>query len=109
MRNIFNTGKGCVGYQLYFEAEQLPAKIIIKKMKLIFFHYIISQKEESLMFRFLMAQRKDPIKGDRYSIIHEIMQEFDFGENEEVIKYIAVKMFKKIVKQKGKIAGVTLN
>ena len=53
-----------------------------------------------------MAQRKDPIKGDWYSIILEIMQEFDFGGNEEVIRYIPLKMFKKIVKQKGKIAGV---
>ena len=58
------------------------------------------------MFRFLMAQRKDPIKGDWYSIILEIMQEFDFGGNEEVIRNTPVKTFKKIVKQKGKIAGV---
>ena len=58
------------------------------------------------MFCFLMAQRKDPIKGDRYSNILEIMQEFENGENEEDIRYIPVKTFKKIVKQKGKIAGV---
>ena len=58
------------------------------------------------MFRFLMAQRKDSIKDDWYSIILEIMQEFDFGGNEEVIRYIPVKTFKKIVKQKDKIAGV---
>ena len=38
MRNIFDTGKGCAGYQLYFEAGKLPARIVIKKMKLIFFH-----------------------------------------------------------------------
>ena len=58
------------------------------------------------MFRFLMAQRKDPIKGDWYSNILEIMQEFEIGENEEDIRYIPIKTFKKIVKQKGKIAGV---
>ena len=33
MRNIFDTGKGCVGYQLFFEAGQLPARIVIKKIK----------------------------------------------------------------------------
>ena len=53
-----------------------------------------------------MAQRKDPIKGDRYSNILEIMQELEHGENEEDIRYIPEKKFKKIVKQKGKIAGV---
>ena len=72
MRNKFDTVRVC----------RVPALLVIKKMKLILFHYIISQKEESLMFRFLRAQRKDPIKGDWYSIILEIMQEFDFGGNE---------------------------
>ena len=85
MRKIFETGKGCAGYQLYFESGQLPARIVIKKMKLTFFHYILSQKEESLMFRFLIAQRNDPIKGDWYSNILEIMQEFEIGQNEEDI------------------------
>ena len=43
------------------------------------------------MFCFLMAQWKDPIKGDGYSNILEIMQEFEHGDNEEDIRYIPVK------------------
>ena len=58
------------------------------------------------MFLFVMAQRKDPIKVDWYSNILEIMQEFELGENEEDIRYIPVKTYKNIFKQKGKIAGV---
>ena len=52
IRKIFKNGKGCAGYQLYLETGQLPARIVIKKMKLIFVHYILSQKEDLLMFRF---------------------------------------------------------
>ena len=52
MRKIFETGKGWAGYQLYFESGQLPARILIKKMNFTFFHYILSQKEDLLMFRF---------------------------------------------------------
>ena len=106
IRQIFKTGKGCAGYQLYCEAGQLPARIVIKKMKLIFVHYILSLKEDSLMFRLVMAQRNDPIRGDWYSDVIEIIKEFELGENEKDIRYIPVKTFKKSVNQKGKVAGI---
>ena len=35
------------------------------------------------MLRFLMAQKRDPIKGDWNSDILEIMQEFELGKKEE--------------------------
>ena len=106
LRRIFKTGRGCAIYQLYLEAGQLPARFVIKKMKLIFLHYILSQREESLMFRFLMAQKNDPIRGDWYSDVIDILHEFELGRNEDDIKYIPVKTFKKIVKQKAEVAGL---
>ena len=50
--------KGCTIFQLYFEAGQIPARIAIKRMKIVFFRYILTQKEDSLLFKFLMAQKK---------------------------------------------------
>ena len=53
-----------------------------------------------------MAQRNDPIRGDWYSNVIEIIKEFDLGENEKDIIYIPVKTLKKSVNQKGKVAGI---
>ena len=75
-------------------------------MKLIFVHYILSPKENSLTIRFLMAQRNDPMRGDWYSDVIKIIKEFELGENEKDIRYIPVKTFKKSFNQKGKVAGI---
>ena len=64
LRKIFNTGKGCSIYQLYFESGHLPARMQIKRMKLVFFEYILKQNDSSLLFQFLMAQKKEPRRGD---------------------------------------------
>ena len=75
LRKMFNTGKGCSIYQLYFESGHLPARIQIKRMKLVFYEYILKQTETSLLFQFLMAQKQEPRKGDRYSDIQSILTE----------------------------------
>ena len=64
---IFNTGKGCSIYRLYFESGHLPAGMQIKRMKLVFYEYILKQNDSSLLFQFLMAQKKEPRRGDWYS------------------------------------------
>ena len=105
MRRVFKTGRGCANYQLYFESGQLPARYVIKRMKVVFFHYILTQKEETLMFKFLMAQRNYPTKGDWYSDVSSILKEFEININIEDIKKVPAIRFKRIVKQKSEIAG----
>ena len=105
MRRVFKTGRGCAIYQLYLESGQLPARFVIKRMKLIFLHYILTREEESLMFRFLMAQRNDPTKGDWYSDVSKILEEFEINLKIEDLKNVPGNKFKRIVKQKTKIAG----
>ena len=50
LQKIFKTGSGCPIFQLYLESGHIPARFAIKRMKVIFFKYIISQDEGSLMF-----------------------------------------------------------
>ena len=106
MRRIFKTGRGCSIYQLYFEAGQLPARILIKRMKLIFFQYILTQKEDSLLFTFLMAQKKCPTRGDWFSDVIHILEEFEIYISEEDLKIMPRHRFKIIVKQKAENAGL---
>ena len=53
-----------------------------------------------------MAQRNDPIIGDWYSDVIDILHEFELGGNEDNNKYIPVKTFKKIRKEKAEVAGL---
>ena len=60
IHQLFKIGSGCPIYQLYFESGHFPAMFHAKRMKVVFYHYILQQKENSLLLPFLMAQQKEP-------------------------------------------------
>ena len=91
MRRVFKTGRGDAIYQLYLESGQIPARFVIRRMKLIFVHYILTQKEETLMRKFLMAQKNIPTKGDWYSDVSNILEDFEINLKIEDLKNIPVK------------------
>ena len=57
------------------------------------------QKEDSLMYTFLMAQKKEPKKGDWYSDVNIYMNEFKIDMSEEAIKQMQEVRFKALVKK----------
>ena len=75
-------------------------------MKLVFYQYILKEDETSLLFRFLMAQKSYPRKGDWYSAVQTILKEFEIHLSEEAIKETTTNYFKKLVKQKSIQAGI---
>ena len=83
---------------LYCESGHLPARFYIKRIKLVFYQYILTQKEDSLLCTFLMAQKEEPKRGDWYSEKDNIKEEFNIISSEEEIKRIPPKVFKNIVK-----------
>ena len=105
LRKLFKTVKGCSIYQLYLESGHLPTRFYIKRIKLVFYKYILSQKENSLLFTFLMAQKNQPRKGDWYSGVQSIIQEFDLNISEEDIKRTPTNIFKNIAKTSSISAG----
>ena len=68
-------------------------------MKLIFLQYILTRKEETLMHKFLMAQRNIPTKGDWYSYVSNILEDFEINLKIEDLKNVPVNIFKRMVKQ----------
>ena len=82
LRKLFKTGQGCPIYQLYFESGHCPARFQVKRMKLVFYQYILQQEENSLLFRFLMAQKEEPRRGDWYSEVQQILKEFEITNTE---------------------------
>ena len=100
LRIFFKTTRGCPIFQLYFESGHIPARFVIKRMKILFFRYIITQKETSLMYRFIMAQKKNYVKGDWYSDVKNVLKEFEIELSEESIQNIPEGVFKKLVRDK---------
>ena len=106
LRIFFKTGLGCPIYQLYFESGIVPARYQVKRMKLVFYHYILQQKENSLLFTFLKAQKENPNRGDWYSEVQNILKEFDINLTETEIKKIQSTQFKALMKKKAVTAAI---
>ena len=49
---------------LYLELGCLPVRYIVKSKRVMFLHYILSQKEESLIKKFFNAQLENSTKTD---------------------------------------------
>ena len=64
----------------------------------MFLHHIQQQKEDSLLFRFFIAQMKNQTKGDWVSSVLEDIEELELGIELEEIKYMSKDLFKKTIK-----------
>ena len=74
MRLLFETDRSCPIHLMYLETGQVPARFQIKRMMLNFYHYILTQKENSLLKQMLEAQIKLPVKGEFYQTIKDIIK-----------------------------------
>ena len=105
MRLLFETDRSCPIHLMYLETGQVPARFQIKRMMLNFYHYILTQKENSLLKQMLEAQIKLPVKGDFYQTIKDIIKEFDI-KDESFEKSMNKNAFKNIVRDKCKEAAL---
>lgn len=85
---------------LYLEFGLIPIAYLIKMRKQMFFHHILQQNEDSLLFCFFMAQLKNPTKGDWVTSVMEEMDELELGLQLNDIKSMTKNSFRKIVKEK---------
>ena len=106
LRTIFKTEQGCPIYQLYFKSGILPARYQIKRMKVVYYKYILNQKENSILFSFLKAQKDHPKRFDWYSEVQNILEEFEINLSETEIKETPPHRFKTLVKNNAIKAGI---
>ena len=99
LRNIFKTRQGYPIYQSYFESGILPARYQIKRKKVVFYQYILNQKENSLPYTFLKAQQDSPKREDWYPEVQSILKEFEIKFSENKIKETPPHGFKTLVKK----------
>ena len=106
IRKILETGIHCPISLLYLETGHIPARFQIQIMMLNFFKYILTQKKESLIFRFFQVQCQYPTKGNWISNIKNIMNSIDLNLTFEDISKTKNIAFKKLVDSKVKKVAV---
>ena len=99
MRLLFETDRSCPIHLMYLESGQVPARFQIKRMGLNFYHYILNQKENSLLYQMLEAQTKSPVKNNFYETVKNTMKEFDINESTD-FRSMNKNAFKRLVKEK---------
>ena len=77
LRNLFLCSRNVPKDLLYLEMGLVPISYIIKERRLLFVHHILQQKEDSLVFRFFMAQMNSPTHRDWVSTVLEDLEELD--------------------------------
>ena len=105
LKQIANSSKICPKFLLFLEFGEIPGRFHIYKMKLHFLHQILTQKENSLMFRFFEAQRKNPTKGDWVSGINEALQICEINLTFSEIKHMKLSNYEGIVNKNIKICA----
>ena len=98
LRKLFKTSKGCPLSQIYLEGGVIPARYEIKKIKLLFLKNILSENQDSLIYRFLMLQFENPTRGDWASSCMKDMKDLNIEMSIEEIKQLTYNQFRNRIK-----------
>ena len=61
IRNLYKCSRSVPIEMLYLDLAILPASWIIRYRRILYLHHILKQKEDSLIYRFLISQLEPPI------------------------------------------------
>ena len=98
LRKVFKTTKGCPISQLYLEIGVVPARFEIKKLRLLYLKYILSQNEDSLVRKFFNLQLNEPSKGDWAFQCQSDLKELKIHESFEEIRNMTHSQYLKRIK-----------
>ena len=66
---------------------------------MMFLHYILNQKENSLIFKFFKAQLENPVKGDWCEMVNLDLREINLQLSMDEIRGLSIESFRKQVKK----------
>ena len=84
---------------LYLELGVSPIRNIIRSRRLNFLCYILHEDKESLIYRFLEAQIRNPVNNDWWQTVMEDIETFKMGVDIEDIKRMSMESFSALVKK----------
>ena len=100
LRKVLKTRRGCPIVQLYLELGQIPARFEIQKMRCLYLKYILSQDENSLLYKFFKLQLEQSSKGDWVSTCLADLKELKIEESLTEIKLMSHYSFTKLLKSR---------
>ena len=104
-RKVLKTSKGCPIAQIYLEMGQAPARFEIQRMRCLYLKYILSQDEDSLLYKFYMLQLEHSSKGDwAYTCLSDL-KELNITESLEQIKQMSLYTFSNLLKKRIKVSS----
>ena len=84
---------------LYLETGCVPIRFILKSRRLNFLHYILSDKEDSLLSNVFRAQCEKSVRGDWVSTVRQDLDDLEMNLSFEEIKANTKENFKRTVKK----------
>ena len=84
---------------LYLETGCLPVRFILQSRRLYFLHYILNDREDSLLSNVFRAQCDIPVKGDWITTVKDNLKELSMDLSFDQIRSQSKDVFKATVKQ----------
>ena len=82
---------------LYLELGVTPIRYIVMSRRLVFYHYIINEDKDSLIYKFYKLQSEKPVKGDWCLTVMENLKTLKIEMTEDELRKISKYSFKKLV------------
>ena len=86
LRSILKVPRSTPKEMLYLELGCIPFRYLIKKRRIMFLHYILNEKQNSMMNRFLMTQINHSKKNDWIVQVLRDLKELNLGGDLDKIK-----------------------
>ena len=100
LRKLLEVGQGCPKEMLFLETGLWPLRYIVMSRRLMFLHYILNEEKNSLIYKFLQAQIKKPVKDDWILTVMENLEELDIYVDLEVMASLSTDCCKKFIYEK---------
>ena len=98
LRKLFKTTRGCPISQLYLESGHTPARYEAMRLRLLFLKYILNEKPDSLIYKFLQLQIENPTRGDWASSCIKDIKELKLNLSLEDIKMMTKTKLNNMIK-----------
>ena len=98
LRKLLKTSRGCPISQIYLETGHTPARFEIFRKRCLFLKDILNENSESMIFKFIMVQHKNPTRGDWVSSCFKDLQYLNINLSFEEIQLMKKTEFRKILK-----------
>ena len=106
MHTIFNGHSKTAKEAFYLETGSIPIKFVLISRRLNFWRHIVNTDEYTLLHKFYKIQKACPAKNDWVNQIENDKNEINMTLSDEDVMNISKSKFKKLVKQKIKLAAL---